>query len=361
MILYLLFFYFLGLSSATDTSNTSDITSTGGSNSSFSTQVMCYFKGNLDQSDSTLVNLDPAKLPKECDVIIYSRFSINLYSEVDCDDVLLKSVTDLNKPVIVTLSRDNDYPDWSKILTPDGNADDTKVLCDFASSHNVAGYLLYSIAPDTSTYGFDEKVGKNIIPYIKQLKKCGLIIGVSIYAVPSSIINPCVYNYDELNTIVDFYKIETYALNSCDPNFYNGMTPISQTDHGPHYYYGMEEVVSYLKESKISLTKLTFIIEIYPLNNDATTYTSYAQVCSGQFDNSTWCVQTSLDLYHKGKFAHDQKSGIIVMMMDLDDVNNDCGCTAEFNGFKNIIAGFTSGSTSPCKHFDVQTLEYPIQ
>ncbi|XP_060852140.1 uncharacterized protein LOC132930328 [Rhopalosiphum padi] len=361
MILYLLFFYFLGLSSATDTSNTSDITSTGGSNSSISTQVMCYFKGNLDLSDSTLVNLDPAKFPKECDVIIYSRFSVNMYSEVDCDDELLKSVTDLKKPVILTIKRDKGNTDWSKILNTDGNADETKMLCDFASSHNVAGYLVTTIAPESPWVGFDERIGKNIIPYIKQLKKCGLIIGVSIYTSPSSMKNPCVYNFDELNDIVDFYEILTWELNSCDPNYYNGRVPISLSDHGSHYYYGMEEVVSYLKESKICLTKLTFIIEMYPTFKDATTFNSYAQVCSGQFDNSTWCVQTSLDFYHKGKFVKDQKSGIIVALIDLDDVNNDCGCTAEFNGFKNIIAGFTSGSTSPCKHFDVQTLEYPLQ
>jgi len=347
---------------ATNDTNTTELTPCSANSSSFSSnQVMCLFKGNLDEDDSTLVNLNASALPKECDVIIYSRFSVNKYSIIDVDDALLKSITDLNKPVIVTLKRDNGYPDWSNILTPDGNDNETKILCDFASSHNVTGYVLYSIAPGSRFYGLNETVGKYIIPYIKQLKKCGLVIGVSVYPAPSSMKNPCVYNYDELNSIVDFYEIQTFALNSCNPNIYNGRSPISTSEHGPNYCYGMDEVVSYLNETKISFTKVVFDIEMYPINNNSTTYSSYAQVCSGTFDNSSWCVQTSMDFYNKGKFAHDLNVGIIVAIMDLDDVNNDCGCTKPFNGFENVYAGFTDNSTSPCKNFDVQSLEYSIQ
>jgi len=55
-------------------------------------------------------------------------------------------VTDLNKPVILTLSRELYYSDWGLILGPDGNSKDVKVLCDFAKENKIAGYLIEVIA-----------------------------------------------------------------------------------------------------------------------------------------------------------------------------------------------------------------------
>lgn len=57
-------------------------------------------------------------------------------------------MTDLNKPVLVLLSRVCAYDEWIKILSSDGNAHDTKVLCDFAIKHNVQGYILDTLSPD---------------------------------------------------------------------------------------------------------------------------------------------------------------------------------------------------------------------
>jgi len=57
-------------------------------------------------------------------------------------------VTDLNKPVLVLMSRVNAYLDWIKILGPDGNYNETKVLCDFAKKHNIQGYILDTLSPD---------------------------------------------------------------------------------------------------------------------------------------------------------------------------------------------------------------------
>jgi len=57
-------------------------------------------------------------------------------------------VTDLNKPVVVTISREGLYNDWGLILGPDGNAKDVKVLCDFAKATKIAGYLLEGLTPD---------------------------------------------------------------------------------------------------------------------------------------------------------------------------------------------------------------------
>jgi len=55
-------------------------------------------------------------------------------------------VTDLNKPVIVALSRDS-YADWAEILGPHGNEKDVKVLCDFAKENKIAGYLIEGLTP----------------------------------------------------------------------------------------------------------------------------------------------------------------------------------------------------------------------
>jgi len=57
-------------------------------------------------------------------------------------------VTDLQKPVLVLLSRVYAYTEWIKILGPDGNDNETKVLCEFAKKHNVQGYILDTLCPD---------------------------------------------------------------------------------------------------------------------------------------------------------------------------------------------------------------------
>jgi len=56
-------------------------------------------------------------------------------------------VTNLKKPVIVALEREEDYQGWISILGHDGNALDAKGLCDFAIRHNVQGYVIRSICP----------------------------------------------------------------------------------------------------------------------------------------------------------------------------------------------------------------------
>ncbi|XP_025192689.1 uncharacterized protein LOC112592754 [Melanaphis sacchari] len=323
---------------------------------------MCYFKGHMEEYDITLLDLDPKKLPSECEVIIYTRFQITELSRLDVDEELLKNVTDTNKPVIMRLYRTDWYDDWSTVLSSNGNSKDAKILCDFAKKNKIKGYLIKAIAPqETSGYSaFNKNIGKNIIPYIKQLKECDLIIGVTINPAPSAIQNPCIYNYEELNEIVDFYEVATYFMNKCNPNLYNGRTPITKSEHGPNYLYGMEEVASYIKKSKISQDKLAFAVELFPASN-STKYNSYTQVCTGQFDNSSWCVQTSRNLYDKGKFVRNLNSGILIEYPEYDDINNDCGCNSTFNGFNNIIGGFKSGQLSPCQNFDVQSTSYTLK
>jgi len=46
---------------------------------------MCYFQGNSMDSSSGLVNLEPKNIPCECEVIIYSRFSIDQTSKINVD------------------------------------------------------------------------------------------------------------------------------------------------------------------------------------------------------------------------------------------------------------------------------------
>ncbi|CAI6363098.1 unnamed protein product [Macrosiphum euphorbiae] len=218
-----------------------DNTSAATGNSISSTSIMCYFQGNMMDSSTELISLDPKEIPCECEIIIYSRFSINKLSVIDVDKTFLKSVTDLNKPVVVTITREDAYNDWGVTLGPDGNAKEVKVLCDFAKATKIAGYLLEGLTPECLYRPFNDKVAQYIIPYIKQLSECcpGIIIGVAVDAHGSSIKNPCMFNFEAMNDFVTFYEITTYLLNRCKPSLYNGVTPITKVEHGAKYLYGM--------------------------------------------------------------------------------------------------------------------------
>lgn len=56
------------------------------SGSNFSESVMCEFRGNLKEFNSISANLDPKSIPIECEVIIYSTFTINASSFIDVDE-----------------------------------------------------------------------------------------------------------------------------------------------------------------------------------------------------------------------------------------------------------------------------------
>jgi len=47
---------------------------------------MCYIKGNLMESSTDLANLEAKNIPCECEVIMYSRFSINEESIINIDE-----------------------------------------------------------------------------------------------------------------------------------------------------------------------------------------------------------------------------------------------------------------------------------
>ncbi|XP_022160811.1 uncharacterized protein LOC111026927 [Myzus persicae] len=325
---------------------------------------MCYYSGNIYDSASEYIDMKAEYLPSECEVIIYSEFIITDSSSIEyCNEDLLKSATDLNKPVVVMLRRSYRYTDWGTILSPDGNANDTKVLCDFAIKNHVAGFIVTGLTPRPYYKPVNIKVGEYIIPYLKQLK-CSpdFIIGVAVDGNATYIKNSSIYNFAVMNDLVTFYEIQTIELNECNPKIYNGLTPITKVEHGANYMYGMEEVVSFLKESKISLTKMTFDIEIKPISKNGLYFTSYATVCHGDFNSSFSCVQTTKNLFDKGKFALKQNSGIIIKVMDYDDIKNDCDCSSKFAGLKNIIAGFRGESQNiPCAKFDVQSTKYEFK
>ncbi|KAF0704749.1 Uncharacterized protein FWK35_00033297, partial [Aphis craccivora] len=231
MIFYLLFFYLLSESMATDSTN--DAKSYDVSN-----KIICYYQGAMDLDGNYV--LDPQNIPSECDAILYVSLYINQESTIDIDEKLLKSVTDLKKPVIVAFERTERYSDWSAILGEEGNADETKMLCDFAKKHKIQGYDISYLAPDYNE-GVDKNVAKNIIPYIKQLKElCPfLIIGVSISPVPETLNNKDVYNFEELNKVLTYFDVDATKLNYCNPKLYNGLVPITKSEPGDNYLYGL--------------------------------------------------------------------------------------------------------------------------
>ncbi|KAE9521536.1 hypothetical protein AGLY_018062 [Aphis glycines] len=329
-------------------------------NFNISKKIICYYQGNLDQFLPDVQHLDPRNLPDECDAICYASIEINKESVINVDGnnlnskyvlAILDSVTALNKPVIVSVERREYYSGWSAVLTKDGNAEDTQVLCDFAKQHNITGYELFTYVPSD-----DEDVDKNItinmIPYIKQLKKmCPfLIISLLIPAIPECLSNKDLYNFKELNKVVTFYSIGTSELNECDPELYNGETPITKSAPGINYLYGLEEVIENLKNTEICFNKLSLEIPIMPTEIVNNTYPPYSQMCSeGKFDNSTWCVQNSQNYYDKGQFFRNQSIGVKVIGMDWDDYLNSCKCQSAFNGFYNVLAGYTDSELSGVK------------
>ncbi|KAE9539532.1 hypothetical protein AGLY_004784 [Aphis glycines] len=309
----------------------------------FSNKIICYYQGTRDQV-LPVQHLDPRSLPDECDAICYVSMVIDQESVIDVDEDILGSVTALDKSIIVALERAEYYSGWSAILTKDGNAEETQMLCDFAKQHNIAGYELCNLSPKYNVEAVDKNVAINIIPYIKQLKKmCPfLIITVAIATFPSYLSNKEMYNFNELNKVLTYYDIDTGALNGCNPELYNGLTPITKSAPGENYLYGLEEVIENLKNTEICFNKLSFSIPL--LTSEIVNYTSpsYTDMCSqGNFDDSTWCVQTSQNYYDKGQFFRKQKTGIMVIGMDWDDYCNSCKCQSAFNGFYNVLAGYT--------------------
>ncbi|CAH1735946.1 unnamed protein product [Aphis gossypii] len=273
--------------------------------SNFSESVMCEFRGNLKEFNSISANLDPKSIPIECEVIIYSTFTINASSFIDVDEALLKSVTDLKKPVIVALEREKDYQDWISILHPDGNAPDALVLCDFALKHNVLGFVLRSIWPFYDT-PLNETLGIFLIAYIKQLKQCKpeLIIGVSIP--PTAVTNSSTFL--EFNDLVTFYEIEMDYLFQC--TYFEAYVTINNTvtqqtaqkSPNPDFAGLLGSTSLYLQTTPINVLKLTYDIEIYPQILDVLiSYTSYAQVCKGPINKNQSCIETSKDFYNMVK------------------------------------------------------------
>lgn len=61
---------------------------------------------------------------------------------------LLKTLTAV-RPVIVSIFRENFYQDWTVVLKPDGNEEDTNALKDFAKNNNILGYRLQDLSPDS--------------------------------------------------------------------------------------------------------------------------------------------------------------------------------------------------------------------
>lgn len=45
--------------------------------------------------------------------------------------------------------------------------------------------------------------------------------------------------FGAINEFVDFYEIFTFYVNKCEPELYNGCTPLKKVDHGENYQLGM--------------------------------------------------------------------------------------------------------------------------
>ncbi|XP_025406091.1 uncharacterized protein LOC112680269 [Sipha flava] len=156
---------------------------------------MCKFKGNMDLAYPGVLKLDPKDIPCECDLIIYTRFSIDLKSRLNIDKELIQQVVALKKPVILELNHETRSAHWGSLLKPSKQYKETKVLRDFASANNISGFLIAELfVDDDNTFlQFNPNVGPNLPCYISQLKgDSNLIIGLGIPPYGILIKNTCV-------------------------------------------------------------------------------------------------------------------------------------------------------------------------
>ncbi|KAF0730703.1 Uncharacterized protein FWK35_00033250, partial [Aphis craccivora] len=185
-----------------------------------SNKIICYYQG-IQYLNSSLI-LDAKNIPRDCDAIIYASFYINQSSMIDVDE--------------------KGYCGWSALLGENGNADETKMLCDFAKKHKIQGYdMLFGCKRCMYTgEAVDKNVTKNIIAYIKQLKElCPfLIIGACVSVIPENLKNKDIYNFEELNKVLTYFDVDATMLNDCNPKLYNGLTPITKSEPGDNYLYG---------------------------------------------------------------------------------------------------------------------------
>ncbi|VVC40450.1 Hypothetical protein CINCED_3A007326 [Cinara cedri] len=313
---------------------------------------MCHYKGYMNNLNPAIPFLDPTNIPPECDIIVYNSLTINSSSKLRIHSNILNKLMCLNKTLLVAIKRDTDYEGWSDILTSDGNSVEAKRLCDFASMYNIKGFIIKELAPTTYSQSLNINIGEFVLPYLKQLKCCdSFIIGVNIEAYAPFVKNPCVYNFEEMNKLVNFYDINTYDLNDCNPQQYNGRTPLLQSPHGACYMLGMQEVTTFLKASKINYDMIYYTLELGPINIECNSYVSYNQVCLGSYNINTWCIQTTKDYYAKGQYISNEKCGLSIKWIELDDILNNCKCIP-FIGFQNAVAGYLGKSEIPCTNFN---------
>lgn len=48
-----------------------------------------------------------------------------------------------------------------------------------------------------------------------------------------------------MNSLVDFYELNTFGLNKCDPTLYNGRVPLLTRKHGANYLSSMVKYLMY--------------------------------------------------------------------------------------------------------------------
>ncbi|CAH1735941.1 unnamed protein product [Aphis gossypii] len=331
-----------------------------------SKSVVCFYNGLRSNCDPSYDDLDPNMIPDGCNYILFIRFSINQSSLIYVNDELLKKTLRLNIPIILPVTREENYSGWTALLSEDGNENDAKVLCDFAKTNNIKGYIFYNTAPGCNE-ATNKNIAKYIIPYLQQIKKfCppGFIIGLGISVDPNTLKNTDIYNFEALNDVVTYYELDTMELNKCNPKLYNGVTPITTNASDGNSLRGLEDVVIDVKETAICFEKLVFSIPVFTVNNTDDSYPAYTKMCEGKTDKESInnsCIQTSQNYYDKGKYLQALPAGITVSGLDWDDYGNTCKCKSAFNGFYNILAGYRSGSVIPCAMFDVQSTVYPIK
>jgi len=319
--------------------------------------IICGYYGDMATYNPDITNMNIESLPPDCEIIIFSGTPWMKGKPLTVDANLIKQLSS-NRTVILQINRENNYNDWVDVLSSDSYLEEAKTLSKFALDNGIKGFRFEELTPQDFNQTLNTKVGINIIPYLCQVKASNdLIIAIDVDYLAEYITNPDVYNFGELNNIVDLYLVNTFNLNPCTPSIYNGRTPIYKIKHGSNCLLSMEEVMQSLKMTNINFDKTYLTVEIQIMDINNMLYT-YELECKGSIQEKSICIPNTTDYFQKGSYVKSENCGMLIQYVELDNFDDTC-CCGKFIAFRNVLAGFRGQSVIPCPKIDVQNSTIP--
>ncbi|XP_026819192.1 uncharacterized protein LOC113557850 [Rhopalosiphum maidis] len=318
--------------------------------------VVCIIAGEVWKSNYVF-NLN--ELPERCDIYSVGQFA---FDRDDCiyvmekDESAIKSLTEANKVVYLTIGFVNN-DDWWSIFNPsDANEYKTQKfdpLVDFLNKYKLSGLFIYFPSLlDSDIQNVFQKIS-DFVTSIKE-KIDGLKVGIVFY-VTDQISNKTRFDFTLINEIMDHYVIDLSMLNECDDNSkIYGLSPISSET-----MVSIDQVTCVVTNSTVDQSKLFAKIQVSVLipkdlvGEGVKTVTTYSIYC-GDNDlakSSKLCGNPSNLSYDQGAYVDKFYSGLYIECLDADDFECKCGCK-NFPVTNIIIDGWEKCDFTACSKLD---------